>query len=139
MNEFDQFVKHTLRIKNYVRYTDDFVIVSDSQAYLMELTPVLNSFLHNQLRLTLHPHKTSIRKFSQGIDFLGYVVFPTHRLVRSKTRQRIIRNIRHKLDEYRNGKIVEKKLLQTMQSYRGVLSHADTFELGQKIENMWYE
>ncbi len=87
MNEFDQFVKHGLKIKNYVRYTDDFIIISQNEDYLKQIIPALQNFLSEKLELGLHPKKITIKKFHQGIDFLGYVNFPQHRLLRTKTKK----------------------------------------------------
>lgn len=64
LNEFDQFIKHKLRIKFYVRYVDDFVIVSKDNEYLEFLIPQIALFLKNELNLCLHPKKVEIRKLS---------------------------------------------------------------------------
>lgn len=124
MNEFDQFVKHGLKIKYYVRYTDDFVIVSESKCYLENLIPQISSFLGDKLRLAIHPNKILIRKYHQGVDFLGYVVFPKYRLVRKRTIKRIYHKMRGKVKDFRKGLVSEENLQQTMKSYEGVLSHA---------------
>src|SRR5579859_5123331 len=63
MNEFDQFVKHKLKIKHYVRYTDDFIVVSNSLNYLKALLPKMREFLANNLTLELHPNKINVRKY----------------------------------------------------------------------------
>jgi hypothetical protein len=78
---------------------------------------------------------TVIRKLNQGIDFLGYTIFPHHRLVRTKTRQRIFRKLRQKVLKYRLNQLDTVKLDQSLQSYRGVLSHADSYELQECMEN----
>jgi retron-type reverse transcriptase len=125
MNEFDQFMKHTLRIKHYVRYTDDFVIVAQDEASLRALFSPIASFLHQYLQLSLHPYKMSIRKYRQGIDFLGYVLLPHHRMLRTKTKRRIFR------------KLSENATPQSLQSYLGVLSHANAHRLSQKLANAY--
>ena len=73
MNEFDQFMKHTLKVKNYVRYTDDFMIMSVERAYLENLLPRIAAFLKGSLALDLHPKKIILQPFRRGVDFLGYV------------------------------------------------------------------
>ncbi|OGE35215.1 hypothetical protein A3C32_02725 [Candidatus Daviesbacteria bacterium RIFCSPHIGHO2_02_FULL_41_14] len=139
MNEFDQFVKHRLRVKNYARYTDDFMIVSEDRRYLEDLLPQLQDFLREKLKLELHPNKISIHKFHEGIDFLGYVIFPYYRLLRSKTKRRVLRNIRKKMRAYQNALLSEESLHQSLQSYLGVLSHADAYELTENLKNqVWY-
>ena len=93
MNEFDQYVKHKLKIKHYVRYTDDFVVVSDDLKYLKNLIPTFNYYVYENLKLKVHPLKINIRKFRQGVDFIGYVILPHYRLLRHKTKVRIMRKL----------------------------------------------
>jgi retron-type reverse transcriptase len=69
MNEFDQFMKQGFRVKQYIRYTDDFLIVSADRSKLERLLPYMREFLEDELRLSLHPRKIILRKFSQGIDY----------------------------------------------------------------------
>ena len=135
MNEFDQFVKHVLGIKHYARYTDDFVVISHDREYLQRLIPLLQNFLEKNLLLQIHPHKISIRKYSDGIDFLGYVILPHCRLIRKRTWKRIQRKFREKVAAYNNGKITRESLNRSLQSYLGILSHANTHELQELLIN----
>jgi retron-type reverse transcriptase len=138
LNEFDQFIKQTLRIKYYIRYTDDFVVVSKDKAYLEKLIVPIRTFLSDELALKLHPKKVTIRKFHQGIDFLGYIVLPHHKLLRTKTRQRIFRKLKKRVNEYKTGLINKQTLKQSLQSYLGVLSHADAYKLGRELKNQFW-
>lgn len=139
MNELDQFIKHRLCVRRYVRYTDDFVIVSESEEYLESLLHPIRGFLRHTLRLSLHPHKATIRKYRQGIDFLGYVLLPHHRVLRTKTQRRMVRKLRERARECGRGDVSSETLRQSLQSYRGVLSHADTYRLRQELENdVWF-
>jgi len=138
LNEFDQFVKHDLKIKHYIRYTDDFVIVSRNKQYLKNLIEPISSFLKNKLALDLHPRKVTIRKFHQGIDFLGYIILPHYRLLRTKTKKRIFRKTKIRVTEYKNNKITRQTLEQSLQSYLGVLSHANAYKLEQELKNQFW-
>jgi len=138
MHEFDQFVKHILKVKHYIRYTDDFIFVSEDKKYLHSLLPSVALFLQNRLGLRLHPHKVTIRKFRQGVDFLGYVLLPHHRILRTKTRRRMIRRLQKASLEYRVGHIPRESLEQSLQSYLDVLSHADTYRLAQDLQNQYF-
>ena len=140
MNEFDQFVRHVLKVKNYARYTDDFVVVSDDENYLEKLLPPIQSFLKEKLKLELHPGKVFIRKYHRGVDFLGYVALPHRIALRTKTKKRMMWKLRDKMAEYKNGAVGEATLLATFQSYLGVLSHADTHRLAENSKNkFWFE
>ena len=140
MNEFDQFVKHMLHIKQYARYTDDFAIVSSDRLYLEQLIAPISTFLSNRLALALHPNKVFIRKLHQGVDFLGYVMFPNYRLVRAKTRQRMFKKFKIKVAAYHAGVISEAALEASLRSYLGVMSHANTKRLAGEMKNLvWFE
>jgi RNA-directed DNA polymerase len=118
LNELDYFVKHILKIKYYIRYCDDSAIINCNKKYLNNLILVINTFLNNDLKLFLHPGKIIIRKFNQGIDFLGYVSFPYHRVLRTKTKKRIFKKITSK----------------NFQSYFGILKHCNGYKLRNKLE-----
>lgn len=117
LNELDYFVKHTLRQRFYIRYCDDFIILHQDKKYLENLVPQIANFLQDRLKLSLHPNKITIRKVNQGVDFLGYVALPRYRVLRTKTKKRILRLANNK----------------NLQSYLGVLSHASTYQLKQTL------
>lgn len=138
MNEFDQFIKHELKAKHYVRYTDDFVIVSNNKKFLFDLLDPIKSFLQENLALELHPKKVIIRKSKQGVDFLGYVTVPYFRTLRTKTKKRVFKKLKERVQEYKLGKRDKESLNQCLQSYLGVLSHANTYDLSQKLLNQFW-
>ena len=120
LNEIDKFVKHKLKVKYYIRYTDDFVILNKDKEYLENLINTINNFLQSQLKLRLHPDKIIMRKYNQGIDFLGYVILPYHRVLRTKTKKRMFKKINQ----------------NNLQSYLGVLSHCDGYKLSKELEKI---
>lgn len=138
LNEFDQFVKHNLKVKHYVRYTDDFVVVSQDREYLESLIKEVSDFLQSELKLEIHPNKVTIRKFSQGVDFLGYIVKPHHILMRTKTKNRMIKKLAINSERYKNGSLSKTIAEQSLKSYLGVMSHADAFELSERIVNNYW-
>ncbi len=138
MNEFDQFMKHELRVKRYMRYTDDFVIVAEDRRYLQNLMPKISKFLYTRLTLSLHPDKVFIRKYRQGIDFLGYVALSRHTKVRLKTEKRMFRKLHDRAKGFRAGLIAETTLFSSLNSYLGVLTHADAHEVAEKLKNLFW-
>lgn len=136
MNELDQFVKHRLRAKYYYRYTDDFIMISTSREKLVGWKKQVNLFLLEKLKLKLHPRKVTIRKYSQGIDFLGYVLFPHHQIVRIKTKRRMLKKLRRKVEGYKRGATEKNSLLTSMDSYLGVLKHANSFKVKKEIRGL---
>lgn len=81
LNEFDQFAKHSLRARHYIRYADDLVLLSNDRTWLLTRLPRIEAFLAERLKLALHPDKVSRATFASGIDFLGWVHFPDHRVL----------------------------------------------------------
>jgi len=138
MNEFDQFIKHELKIKHYARYTDDFMIVSNDRMYLQKLISPIQDFLRTNLCLELHPKKIHITKHNRGVDFLGYVILPEHIKLRTKTKRRVLRNLRTAVGRYKRGEISELVLDSSLQSYLGVLSHADAHNFSTNLKNYFF-
>jgi len=138
MNEFDQFIKHTLKVRFYARYTDDFVIVSKDKEYLNNLLPEINQFLQQHLALDLHPHKVEILSYTKGIDFLGYVIFPHHTLVRKKTKQRMLWKFKDQMNHYRCGRVEKERVEASLRSYLGVLSHANAHNFSVNLRNYFW-
>jgi hypothetical protein len=85
LNELDQFIKHKLKIKYYIRYVDDFVILEKDTKTLINYKKEIEIFLEQKLKLSLHPKKTVIQHKSKGINFLGYIVKEKYLLVRKRT------------------------------------------------------
>lgn len=124
MNEFDHFVKHALKAKYYVRYADNnCVILSQDKKYLEEIVRYIALFLSDHLKLSLHPQKVSIQTLASGVDFLGWVHFPDHRVLRSATKRRMLRNLSADASDAR------------VESYRGMLSHGNARKLVKDIDD----
>lgn len=93
LNELDQFVKHTLHARYYLRYVDDFVILHPDKHVLEGYKAQISSFLKERLSLEMHPGKTKIIPFNKGVAFLGFRNFPHHKLPRKTN----IRTMWHRL------------------------------------------
>lgn len=103
---------------------DDFIILDNSPTVLSNFIPIIRSFLLDSLQLTLHPKKISIRKISTGIDFLGYVVLPHYRVVRTSTRKRIFRKLSASGADAQDASV---------DSYIGITTHAKGYLIKQRI------
>jgi retron-type reverse transcriptase len=121
MNEFDQFIKHKLKVRYYIRYVDDFVILSENRGYLGDIISIMQSFLQNELKLKIHPDKIFIKTSFSGIDFLGWVNFTDHRVLRGKTKNRMLKKIE---DDYN---------LKTLASYFGLIGHGNMYKIKDNI------
>lgn len=121
MNEFDQFVKHTVKARYYIRYADDFVFLSEDKTVLENILPKISSFLKEKLKLSLHPDKVFIKTLASGVDFLGWVHFPTHRILRTTTKRRMLSILDRKVSD------------ASVASYTGMLKHGNAYHLSQEI------
>lgn len=135
LNQLDQYIKHQLKVRHYIRYTDDFVIVHTDPDYLQTLANNVGYFLEKNLKLSLHPQKIIIRKYIRGIDFLGYISLPYHALLRTKTKRRMLRKIRQKVGLLKNDEISELTFNQSLQSYFGILQHCDSYKFQENLKN----
>src|SRR5208282_5274132 len=103
LDPLDHFVKDRLRIKGYVRYVDDFLVFSDDKSQLADVREKIREFLV-RLRLRLHPKKSVVFPVKDGIRFLGYRVFPTHRLLPKENVRRFRRRVRGMQEDYAAGR-----------------------------------
>lgn len=135
MDPLDQFIKKELKVKYYIRYADDFVLMSPNKEILINLLDKIGKFLENELKLHLHPQKIEIRNYYLGIDFLGYVIFPKYVIPRTKTKRRIFRKLKKKAELIKKDECDFDTLNQSVQSYLGYLSHCNSYKLAQKVKN----
>jgi hypothetical protein len=136
LNHLDQYVKRRLQVKQYIRYADDLVIVSPDRSGFGCLIRHLGDFLRTELFLDLHPRKLFIRKWHQGVDFLGYVSHPGYSILRTSTRRRITRKMQEVMENLRDGNIDLKSFMQSVQSYRGVLKHCKSHKLTRRLDKI---
>jgi RNA-directed DNA polymerase len=144
LNALDQFVKHTLKAKYYVRYVDDFVLLADTQAQLERWKQQISAFLEQTLHLRLKLD-SKLAPITQGVDFLGYVVYAHHKLVR----QRVVQHCKAKLAQWQRERGCKNKVNHTdfgtlqalVGSYWGHFEHADSVRLRQNIFDkfVWLE
>ena len=131
LNGFDHFVKEELRVP-YIRYVDDFVAFSDSKNDLQEVRLQMTDYLHS-LRLKLHERKCRVYQVKEGVCFLGYRVFPTHRLLKKDNVLRMRRKLKKLSLLYRNRQVSLTEINQSVQSWIGHASHADTYKLRSRL------
>lgn len=132
-NEVDHFAKRTLRIHYYVRYMDDIVILSDSKEQLIEWRRRIEEFMADRLKLELNPKKSFIQPISQGINFCQYRVFPDHIRLKKSTALRMKRRLKKIQQLYADGEITLERAQMTVNSYLGLMSHCDSYQLRKAI------
>lgn len=132
LNPFDHFVKERLGVRDYCRYVDDFVLFSDDKHRLAELRSQCREFLHS-LRLKLHPNKSVISRVQDGTRFLGYRVFPRHRLLARANVTRMKRRLKRLQRAFAAGQIAPADVRQHVVGWIGHAQHADTYRLRERL------
>jgi retron-type reverse transcriptase len=132
LDPLDHFVKDRLRVGGYVRYVDDVLLFAHNKKTLREVQDKLADFLVT-LRLRLHPRKNVVFPVTQGIRFLGYRVFPMHRLLVKENVRRFRRRTRTMQRQYARREIGPEDVRRRLMSWCGHARQADTYQLRQRL------
>ena len=136
LNEFDHFVKRDLRIRYYGRYVDDFVLVHQDKEYLKSLIPKMKEYLRDHLQLELHPNKIYLQHYSKGVKYLGAVIKPYRIYIANRTKGNFFEAIENQNQIARDHKPTmeeQKKFLNSMNSYLGIMKHYKTYGLRKRM------
>jgi len=115
LDRLDQFVKHQLKVRHYVRYVDDFILLGDDPKTLNSHRAAIEAFVSTQLKLQVNPRKTILQPVERGVDFVGHVIHPWH----TTTRKRTVSNACRRIEG-----AAAPDLLQMINSYLGTVSQA---------------
>jgi len=127
LNPFDHFVRRELGCKAYVRYVDDFLLFGDDQKELMQWRDAILKRLE-RLRLTLHIGSAHPYPVTEGIPFLGFMIFPDHRRVKQRKGFAYRRKLRHLIQ------VAEQKTIcASVQGWMNHVRYADTFHLCESM------
>jgi len=135
LDPLDHFIKETLRVGDYVRYCDDFLMLAKEKSTLWQIKREIVSFLANRLRLQFHPTKQWVRPVKVGLDFLGYRVYPTHRRLLRTSGYRFQRNLGMMQRAYRQSRLGCPIIRQRIAAWLGHARHADTYRLRATMFN----
>lgn len=133
LNELDQFVKHKLKVKYYLRYVDDFVILHQYKDQLIFFQNKIDYFLHTSLKLQLHPDKSKIFSAKQGTEFLGMDVFPRHRSLKRKNLLKFKRKYTHLKTKLRARQISYDQIYDFIEGWLAYARNANTYTLCHSI------
>ena len=142
MDPLDQFVKHVLGAKRYARYVDDFVLFHQDRAVLERWLVQIEQFLHERLGLSLKDD-TRLAPLTEGLDFLGYVIYPTH----TRVRRRVVAHANEAFAAWERAHVRRRHLRATPEdlrkirctaaSYEGHFRHADSFRLRRALHRRY--
>lgn len=128
LNELDHFIKEELRVKYYVRYMDDMIILWHSKAELWSWFGLIKEFLEDKLLLKFNK-KTSVFPVQRGVDFLGYRQYPDYRILRKRVMTKNFRKFR----KFANANYTEEKINKSLASFKGICKHCSSKEILNKV------
>lgn len=132
LDPLDQFCKRVLGIKRYIRYMDDIIILDNDKERLKGYGRRMTQFLEERLHLNFN-NKTALRPVRVGCEFVGFVVYNDHVILRKSTTLRMKRTLRKTRQDYHDNLITFKEANATMQSYLAMLSHVDCKKFKEKL------
>lgn len=132
LDPLDQFCKRALGIKRYIRYMDDIIILDNDKERLKEYGRRMTQFLEERLHLNFN-NKTALRPVRVGCEFVGFVIYNDHVILRKSTTLRMKRTLRKTRQDYHDNLITFKEANATMQSYLVMLSHVDCKKFKEKL------
>jgi len=135
LNELDQFVKHELKVKYYIRYVDDFVILHNDKNILNEYKNKINNFLNEKLKIELHPGKSKIIPLHKGIIFLGFRMFYHHRLLKKANIRRVKNQLKTLKEEYEKRKTDYNKIYNFVEGWFAYAKNSNSYKLRKNIAN----
>lgn len=132
LDSLDQLAKRTYGIKYFIRYMDDVIVLSDNKEDLNRYKKEFSDFLGDELRLRLN-NKTAIRPVSQGIEFVGFRIWPGYVRLRKSTSLHMKRHLKEMREKYRRYEVSFSKVNETVMSYKALMKHCDCRALERKI------
>jgi RNA-directed DNA polymerase len=141
LNDIDHYLKETIKCRHYLRYMDDLIVFDSDKARLNDIKRAIDECLKG-LKLELHPRKSQIYLTAGGVSFLGYKIYPTHRLTVSSNVKRERKRLKKYLVMVKAGLIDWPKLLRSLRSWLGYARRADSFNLRRRLLgelNLLYE
>lgn len=132
LDGLDHYLKETVKCRHYIRYMDDLIVFGNDKGRLSAIKDAIKQYLC-RLKLESHPNKSQIYLTAKGIVFLGYKVYPTHRLVIRQNIKRLRRRIKKYFELLQLKLITPQKIICSIQSWLGYAIHADSFILRRRL------
>ncbi len=136
LNELDHYVKENLRIKYYVRYMDDFILLLPSKEEAMVTKKKIVNFIEDKLKLKLNK-KSNYFPNSMGVDFCGYRIFETHILLRKRSKKKIGKLVRDTNRKVQEGNCDISKVKMSWNSWKAHASHSNSYRLKKKYHDLF--
>jgi RNA-directed DNA polymerase len=132
LNELDQFVKRELHCSAHLRYVDDFLLFHDSKRQLWDWKDAVRDFLADR-RLTLHERESTVYPVTNGIPFLGFRIYPTHRRLKRRNGVAFARRFHRWREAIGRGDMGLEELHRRVQGWVAHAAHGDTRALRRSL------
>jgi len=126
LNELDQYCKRVLKVKYYVRYMDDIIMILLNKETAKEVLNKMTIYTNKILNLNLNFNKTKLFPIAQGVNAIGYKIYATHKLLRSESKKKIKRKIKAMPSLILEGKLSINKAESMLNSWMGHAGHANS-------------
>ena len=133
LSELDNFAKHKLKAKYYLRHVDDFVLLGKNKELLEQYRVLMDAFLKQNLKLELHPDKSRVVPLRCGLTLLGFRIFHHYRLLKKSNRNRIYKRLAKFREKFKRGEITKEKILLSMAGWDGYAKMGNTFRLRERV------
>ena len=133
LNELDNYVKHNLGAKYYIRYVDDFVIINSNKSILEKNKEDINQFLKQKLKIELHPSKSKIIPLGNRLTFLGFRIFCYHILLKKSNLRKMKINFGILKKDYKEKRIDCDILYDFLEGWFAYAQNANNHKLRKKI------
>jgi len=133
LDGFNHFVKEELHCRRYLRYVDDFAVFGDDAGELAAVRDRMEAYLRDRLNLRLHPRKTRVFPVAEGVGFLGFRVFPTHRLLRKTAGYHYRRTLFRLARRLRDGEGAAAEVANSFRSWSAHAAWGDTHGLRRRL------
>ena len=142
LDKLDQYVKHKLKVRYYIRYVDDFIIFDNSKQKLESLMININHFLIKYLEIELHSAKSKVIPINNGIQFLGYRIFPNHKLLKKPNLRKFYCRLFEQINLYKNNLLNFDKIYNSYLGWQGYAQQANTYflrkDISQELEKHFF-
>ena len=132
LNELDQYIKHTLKIKYAYRYMDDVVALVKTKKEAIERLEKIRNFLKQNLDLKLN-NKTQIFKSTQGVNFCGYKINEYRLKIRDKGKRKLKQKVKHLTKQVKQGRISSKEAHKYLAGHFGYIKIANVHTLENNL------
>ena len=134
LNELDHYVKEVLRIKCYLRYMDDFIVLVESKDKAKDIYNKVNIYINSKLHLELNK-KSRYYSIKYGCDFCGYIIYKDYIKIRKRNKKKINKSIKVWNYLYKNNRFNYYKFISSYNSYISYLKYANTCNYIRVINN----